>query len=334
MYDISLFKKDNETDRDYLIRLLEERKRNQDFNYQNVYHLFIDNDVLLSECESRKRIYALKEYLKINHTQSKRKKSETIRILSLSDLHIPFHLPNLLDLVYEFKNNIDYLVLNGDILDNQSLSSFNKLYRIPILDELNQARTILYQLIYLLKPKTVVYIHGNHDGARLSRYLSKRLDSDVLSLMPSNVIDLLLDTGFYIKDYQQGINEFKEGLIDTLIDEDVNIINAHNWYYQIGNTIFSHPTRFSSIPLKTAKVANDYFKNKGLDYDSVIVGHTHKVGYFKDGMVHLFEQGCLCNELDYAKSGNMIMSQQTGFIYLEQDILGNLIYKKSKLIII
>jgi predicted phosphodiesterase len=334
LYDIHLLKKENETDKEYLIRLLQERKYNKDFNYQNVYHLFIGNDSLLSECESRKRIYALKEYLKVNHLQIKRKKSETIRILSLSDLHIPFQLPNLLDLVYEFRNNIDYLVLNGDILDNQSLSSFDKLYRIPILEELNQARTFLYQLIYLLKPKTVVYIHGNHDGARLSRYLSKRLDSDVLSLMPSNVIDLLLDTGFYIKDYQNGRNEFKECLTDTLIDEDVDIINTHNWYYQIGNTIFAHPTRFSSVPLKTVNVANDYFKNKGFDYDSIVIGHTHKTGYFKDGSVHLFEQGCLCDELDYAKSGNMIMSQQTGFVYLEQDILGNLIYKKSKLIII
>lgn len=310
-----------------------ERKNNPNFDYEHIYQLFVGKENLLSKCESRKRIYALKDYLNIDLSK-KRQASDVTRLLSLSDLHIPFQLSNLLEVIYQFKNKIDVLVLNGDILDNQSISSFNKLYRVPIIEEVNQARKILYQLIFLLNPKTVVYVHGNHDGARLSRYLSKRLDSDILRLMPNNFIDLIIDTGFYINDYQNKTKEYKEGLKDIFIDDDINLVNASNWYYQIGKTIFAHPTRFSSVPMKTAKLANEYFKCKELDYDCVVLGHTHKVGYIKDCNKHLFEQGCLCSELDYVKSGNMIKPHQNGFVYLEQDKRGNLIYANSKLIIL
>ena len=49
------------------------------------------------------------------------------RILSISDLHIPFHLP--IDIYRPYIGKIDTLVLNGDLEDCQSCSKFSKKYR-------------------------------------------------------------------------------------------------------------------------------------------------------------------------------------------------------------
>ena len=82
------------------------------------------------------------------------------RILCLSDMHYPFHLPIEAFVAYR---NVDTLILNGDLLDMQSISKFQKSYRISPLEEMIGCRQHLIELIEYINPKRVIINKGNHE---------------------------------------------------------------------------------------------------------------------------------------------------------------------------
>ena len=96
----------------------------------------------------RKTAYGLLEYDNYIQQNLGLKK----RILSLSDLHIPFETQYT---ILEHYKNIDVLVLNGDICDMQAISKFSKAYRISPMEEIIKARQYLIDLISYLQPRTV-----------------------------------------------------------------------------------------------------------------------------------------------------------------------------------
>lgn len=110
------------------------------------------------------------------YKQSQLHSSDEIKIVTISDLHVPFHNMDFIKLFIEFLKGYqpDNIILNGDIVDFYDLSHFDKNpKRIGVLQkELDVVNGIL-RLIRLSCPKSqIVYIEGNHED-RLRKFLWK-----------------------------------------------------------------------------------------------------------------------------------------------------------------
>ena len=122
------------------------------------------------------------------------------RILSISDLHVPFQLP--IETFKEYRGMVDTMVLNGDLIDNHSISKFPKAYRISPMEEIIEGRQYIIDLINYIRPKKVLATYGNH-CIRFQTYMSKCLDPDISALMPNTVLDLIFKDGFHHYDKRQ-----------------------------------------------------------------------------------------------------------------------------------
>lgn len=279
----------------------------------------------LNSDECRKRMYGAKAI--IDTLENNVEEDET-RILCLSDLHIPFNRD--ISEFFKYKGRVDVLVLNGDIIDNYSMSNFTKMYRQSLVDELITARELLIKLIEGINPKKVVVVTGNHE-IRMGKKIADKIGSDLLDLMPKDALAFLFDTGF---NYYDRIKKTKT--IYTPIDEvvDCEVEYLGNFWGKVGQTIFVHPQAFRGTTLGTVGKAYDYFTAKGEDFQSIVMAHTHRLGMTVMGDKYLYEQGCCAdlNHMDYMDIKLPKVGQTNGYIYIIQDKEGNLIYDKTKLI--
>lgn len=250
------------------------------------------------------------------------------RILCVSDCHVPYELP--INKLHEYIGKVDILVLNGDIGDCQAISTFPKTYRKSPMEEIIETRQYIISMIDYIKPKKVIINYGNHD-LRFQSYMAKNLDSDLLELMPETSLELIIDDGFKHYDKVSKV-KIEYPPIKTMYD-DIDIVYTSNWYVQINDTIFCHPKAFSSGILKTAEKAMYFFRNEGMNFKTLVLAHTHRIGYYKIGNTMIYEQGAFCdvNANNYS-DGCLVNSQKEGFIYICQDINGNTIESKTKLI--
>lgn len=267
----------------------------------------------------RKGFKILSEYLSngwvLSHPQLEGVKST---VLCLSDLHVPFELP--LSVFADYANKIDVLVLNGDLLDCTSLSSFPKIGRSNVVDEIIKLREYLISLIELINPNCITATKGNHE-MRLDAYLAKAFNGgEVQELMPHSLLDYIFETGFYHYDKNLGTKTFYSPLPDIYPDKDFTYENS--WYTQVGDILFVHPKSFSSGILKTSEKAVQYFRNEGFIFNNLVMAHTHRSGMYKLGKTVMIEQGCCCDisRMNY-HDALMINSQKEGYVvfYLDED---------------
>lgn len=323
MSEILIEKKNSESNFEYELRLCKMKLSNQiDLTWQQITNklgLNIHYDTL------RKIAYGYKRY----EYYMKNKSNKDTRILSISDLHIPFQLP-----IETFQDyiGVDILQLNGDLQDCHSISKFPKKYRINFVEEMIETRQYLIDLINYIKPKKVYINYGNHEN-RLSRFLSEKLNEDILNLFPDSTLDLIVNFGFRDNNRKDGIIKWYEPIIDII--SDIDIVYTNDWKCKIGKTYFIHPATYSSGMLKTTHKAIDYFLRVDNDFDCIVTAHTHKLGSYIQGGIFAYEQGCCADlrRLDYF-DGKLTSPQNNGFIYICQDRYGNLIYHKTKLIYI
>lgn len=311
-----------ESNFEYKLRLcLGKLNKEVDLDWQEIVEL-IGEDV--SPDHLRKTSYGLFEY----DNYIKNINGVAKRILCISDLHVPYNLP--ISTFQDYAGKVDELVINGDILDCQSLSKFSKKYRISFMEEMIVARQYLIDLIESINPKTVHIVIGNHDN-RMGNYLAKNLDSDILELMPNNPLELIVEDGFKHNDKRNKTKTYYEPIKDMF--DGIDVIYNGNWYTTIGKTVFCHPLAYSSGMLKTTEKAVQYFNKIHIEFDCICMAHTHQLGSYINGGVYMFEQGTCSrtDELDYM-DGRLSNPQQKGFIYICQDVVGNLIYDKTKLI--
>lgn len=249
------------------------------------------------------------------------------RILSLSDFHFPFQLPK--ETFSDYKN-VDILVINGDLLDFQGCSKFSKLYRVSPLEEMVDGRQYLIDLVDYINPKKVYVNVGNHEK-RFGSYLAKKLENELIELHPDTALDYIITDGFYHYDKRKRTKVWYEPIKNVF--DNIEIIFTGDWFCKIGKTIFAHPLAYSSGMLKTTEKAVNYFYRTNNDFDCIVLGHTHALGGYTQGHVHLYEQGCCSNtdKLDYM-DGRLSNPQQKGFIQVCQDKDGNIISNKTKLI--
>lgn len=251
------------------------------------------------------------------------------RILSISDSHVPFNLP--IDYFKKYANRVDILVFNGDIEDCWSCSVFPKEYRIGLADEMILTRNYIIDVINMIKPKEVIVIMGNHEF-RLKKYLTDKLNEDILTITPDSPLELIVNKGFHVKDRFNRTETWYSPLSEMLKEHGVNILYDGSWWKIIGHVIFAHPLAYSSGMLKTTEKATNFFLRENREFTAICLGHTHKLGSYKQGGIQMYEQGCCCDlsKLDY-NNGKLIIPGQNGFIYLCLDKNGDIIEDKSKL---
>lgn len=253
--------------------------------------------------------------------------SSATRILAISDAHIPYHLP--LDALPENMGRVDILVLNGDLMDCQALSRFPKEYRISPVEEMVIARDYVIRLIDRVKAKKVVVNYGNHEK-RLNGYLTKRIDPELMELMPDTPLEYLFERGFTRDDRKNGISTYYNPI--TEIYPGLDIEYTHSWYCRIGKTVFAHPLAYSSPTLKTTEKMVDYLHATMKEpFDAVVLGHTHHSAESRRGYITLYEQGAMCNteRMSYM-DGKLTMPQQRGYMILSQDKDGSLIPEETR----
>ena len=277
---------------------------------------------------ARRMFYGAKKVIDAIEEDEERVNKDETRILCISDMHIPFNRD--IKEFFKYKGKVDTLVLNGDIIDNYSMSSFTKMYRLSLVEELIQARELLIELIEEIKPKKVTVVTGNHE-IRLGKKIADKIGSDLLDLMPRDALAFLFDTGF---NYYDRIKKCKTVYtpIDEEVDCEVNYVG--NFWTKEGKTIFVHPQAFRGTTLGTVGKAYDYFTAIGEDFQSIIMAHTHKLGMYVMNDKYLYEQGTCANlnHMDYQDLKLPKSSQVNGYMYIIQDKDGNLIYDKTKLI--
>lgn len=322
-----LKKRDEEDEIGYLVRLFE-NKNEYNLNFTQIADLMnFANGKKYGESAYRKFITPFelgREYeRKINSI------GVVTRILSISDLHIPYQLP--IETYSDYRGIVDILQINGDVTDCQAISKFPKSFRISPMEEIISARQYLIDLIDYIQPKKVIVNYGNHDE-RFSSYLNKNLDTDILELMPETSLELIIDDGVRHYDRRTRAKTWYEPL--TKVYTDIEIIYTKDWKCKIGKTWFAHPSAFASGTLRTCEKAMTYFFKTDRDgFDSVILGHTHQTAHSKKGQVNLFEQGACCDVTKMRYSdGRLSDPQKEGFVYICQDKNGNIIEDKSKLI--
>ena len=277
---------------------------------------------------ARRMFYGAKKVIDAIEEDEGRVNEDETRILCISDMHIPFNRD--IKEFFKYKGKVDTLVLNGDIIDNYSMSNFTKMYRLSLVEELIQARELLIELIEEIKPKKVTVVTGNHE-IRLGKKIADKIGSDLLDLMPRDALAFLFDTGF---NYYDRIKKCKTVYtpIDEEVDCEVNYVG--NFWTKEGKTIFVHPQAFRGTTLGTVGKAYDYFTAIGEDFQSIIMAHTHKLGMYVMNDKYLYEQGTCANlnHMDYQDLKLPKSSQVNGYMYIVQDKDGNLIYDKTKLI--
>lgn len=252
------------------------------------------------------------------------------RILSISDAHVPFNLPT--SIFQEYAHKVDILVFNGDTEDCWSCSSFPRRYRIGLDEEMVLTRQYMIDVIDLIRPKKVIVLMGNHEY-RLGRHLTDKLNNDILSIMPDTPLELIVNHGFRIKNRRNKTETWYSPISEMFSEEGIEVEYAGAWYTMVGKTIFAHPLSYSSGMLKTTEKAVNFFLRENRTFDSIVLGHTHKLGYYVQGSIHMYEQGCTCDlsKLDY-NDGKLVIPGQNGFLYLCQDVDGNIIAEKTKIV--
>lgn len=318
-----------ESEMDYFIRLHENKKKYALLSRDIAVLLNKEFGVEYDESTWRKR-YADFNRGRIYERELGENRVDK-RILAISDLHVPFNIPA--KEFAKYSDAVDVLVLNGDIMDCQSISRFSKKYRVNFVEEMIAARQYIIELTEIVRPKRVVITMGNHES-RMIRYLSDKVHDDFMQLMPDSPMDLIVNEGFKNNDRRTKTEVYYKPLTEVL---DIGIEYKGNWYHREGNVIFAHPLAYSSPMMKTTEKAVNFFLRQAdmRDFTSVVLAHTHKVGFYMSGNIRMYEQGCCCmiESMDYA-DGKLQSPQQKGYMYICLDKSGNIIEEKTKQITI
>jgi predicted phosphodiesterase len=278
-----------------------------------------------SESTWRKPLKAVCDYRKFAEEMHMQDKT---RILVLSDFHYPFQLESMPYLKY--KDKVDVLVFNGDLIDCQSISSFVKKYRMNFVDDLIGCRELLMHVIDEIHPKKVIFTYGNHED-RLLTYFNEKVHEDIMELMPETALDFIIEIGFTRNDHKNKSREFFPGLKEIYADSDIELIYNGNWMEQYGKTVFMHPKAYRNAILGTAEKAYNYLvQSDNCDFDALVMAHTHKVGLTVYGSRVLIEQGCLCKPPDYTE-GKLNRQHTNGYVYLIQNADGSYNHELSRL---
>jgi predicted phosphodiesterase len=240
-----------------------------------------------------------------------------IKILSLSDIHFPFQNVEAINQAIIDHEDADVLVLNGDILDAYSASSYGKDKNVLLYEEYMQALDFLIRCSKIFP--TIYLVRGNHDQ-RAERYVASKMDTATHILGNKDLLDMLA-RGIILDGDGKYIGQYK-----FAPDQIVYNKNHLPWYAKVGKTVFMHPHSYKGTIMGTSSGCLEHLRNfvPWDSFDSVVIGHTHKVGKVVESNKLLMEQGSLCSIMDYQKVGVTVRRPSSlGYAVIYQDVHGN-----------
>lgn len=211
------------------------------------------------------------------------------------------------------QRGVKKVIVNGDIFDFEAISKFPSNKDVNAKEEKECVKEMFLVLSKVFD--VVLADKGNHDD-RLEREIARNIKN-----------------GYKV--FFKDIDAIKI-IIDELREEE----GIDNIYYTrtnelfLGDVVFAHPFRFSSVPGRTVMNLADSYLIKNRNLSGVIIGHTHYDfrKMYKD--IGVFELGCMCHEPDYKKGpsfGKDKWVNAYGFINITPE--GKLDYNKSKLVV-
>lgn len=220
------------------------------------------------------------------------------RTLILSDIHIPHHDPQALEIAldYGLKKNPTLVILNGDCMDHYALSDFEKDPRQR--DFPAEVRAGKYFLKGLRKrfPKArLLFKAGNHEE-RLDRYL--RLKAPDLLGIPEFEWEAIFGLTEQKIEYIKDKRPIRLGKL--------NVMHGHEWPTGISSPV--NPARGFFLRAKTHVLGGHYHQ-----------ASQHSERSLEQTVVSAWSTGCLC---DLHPAYRRINSWGLGFAFVETDKAG------------
>lgn len=195
------------------------------------------------------------------------------KTLIISDLHLPYHSKIAVNaaLTKGYEENVDAILINGDLIDFYQLSRFSKDPRKEcVAEEIAMVKQFLTGLRNNFKRQQIYYTLGNHEQ-RLEDYCQ------------SNATALIGLAGLEIQNLLE-LDKFKIRLV-----RDKRRV-------KIGNLNVLHGHEIWGIGMGVTPARSVFVKTKS----HTLVGHTHKKSEYSENTldgksVVCFSTGCLCD---------------------------------------
>lgn len=221
-------------------------------------------------------------------------------ILLISDLHIPYHINHSIELSleYGYKQNINTIIINGDLIDFALISKFEKdMRKRSIKEEFAAAKQFLQYLRAAFPDVHIYWIKGNHD-IRWEKYLNMKVHE-------------IWDDPYFHLEQRLALNE-----------ERIEIIND-DILVKVGKLAITHGHHiFKGIFVPVSPARGAYMRAK----QNVIVGHLHRPSYHPEtdmegNIVAAWSTGCLCElKPNYSP---LVSNSQHGFAHILVDNRGD-----------
>lgn len=279
---------------------------------------------IVNEIHKRERKQNTQGNLRLAEVSSSKPKIK--KTVVLSDIHIPYHDQKALAVAISYMEDYkpDEIILNGDILDNYSCSSYRKdeARFIELQDELDEVKSFLSHLRELFPKAKMHYVSGNHECfSEDTEILTEKGWVSFPSLKDEKVASYsyTLDKIEYSQPlatqaypYSGVMYSIKNTYTDLLITPN------HRLLYKIGNTRNEWKMEeIQNIPLKENRVcfkSSTSSSNPEYDLsdtlislagwlitDGSLVKDKRVIFYQRNSKVHLIEELLNSAKLDYTK---------------------------------
>ena len=210
----------------------------------------------------------------------KSKAGSVFQSLHYSDLHLPFHDPKALNILYSVMDDIkpDIVVDHGDTIDCQEISKYPKdpINRVALKEEIQMGAHHFNTVTDLTPNAEHIWCEGNHEE-RLKRLIwslaENRQAGEILTL--PKVIEALSWPSLL-------------GL-DQLGWEMVPYPQHKLLFHKL---IVTHGEKVRAQSGQSEKSELEHYSKSGLS------GHTHRIGYYGkktyDGQLAWWGMGCMC----------------------------------------
>jgi hypothetical protein len=228
--------------------------------------------------------------------------------LIISDLHFPYQHNGAITSALEFglKKNVDFILINGDLLDFAAISRHEREWRQRSpYEEFEAARQFLRELRKAFPKARVIFKEGNHDE-RWEKWLYVKAPE-------------LFDDPEFQLEVRLRLGELKMEIVKDRRPIKIGKLNVLHGHEMAGSSGGVNPAR--STFLKTL--------------DNVLVGHFHRTSNYVEAsfggnVISVQSLGCLCTLNPYYMRVN---KHNHGFAYIEHDFITGEYHLENKLII-